>query len=158
MAPIRLGESLELRKMAVGPSAPPMMAIPAACEGSKKLCRGTNEHQLRIGQQGREIGHGTDAQEDQRRIPALAHTLIENVEYGVVFIESDLQAGIGTEGDVAEDDTQSDGYEQQWLEVLLNGEPDEEGSHCNHDEVPDSGIGKGRIGQELLKILYDKLS
>ncbi len=34
MAPIRLGAVFEERKMAVGPSAPPMMAIPAAWFGS----------------------------------------------------------------------------------------------------------------------------
>ena len=41
IAPMRFGESLELRKMAVGPSAPPMMAIPAACEGSKPIASAT---------------------------------------------------------------------------------------------------------------------
>ena len=35
MAPIRFGANLEDRKMAVGPSAPPMMAMPAAWLGSK---------------------------------------------------------------------------------------------------------------------------
>ena len=35
MAPIRFGLNLLERKMAVGPSAPPMMAIPAAWFGSK---------------------------------------------------------------------------------------------------------------------------
>ena len=35
MAPIRLGLSFDERKIAVGPSAPPMMAMPAAWFGSK---------------------------------------------------------------------------------------------------------------------------
>ena len=37
MAPIRLGASLEERKMAVGPSAPPMIPIAPACIGSKPI-------------------------------------------------------------------------------------------------------------------------
>ena len=41
MAPIRFGESFELRKIAVGPSAPPIMAIPAACDGSKPIAKAT---------------------------------------------------------------------------------------------------------------------
>ena len=35
MAPMRLGDNFDERKMAVGPSAPPMIAIPAAWFGSK---------------------------------------------------------------------------------------------------------------------------
>ena len=35
IAPMRLGASFDDRKIAVGPSAPPMMAIPAAWSGSK---------------------------------------------------------------------------------------------------------------------------
>ena len=55
-------------------------------------------------------------------------------------------------------DAQTDGDEQQRLEVFLDGKPDEEGSHRNHDQIPDRGIGKGRIGQKFLKVLNDKLS
>ena len=39
MAPIRSGASLELRKMAVGPSAPPMMPMAPASLGAKPNCR-----------------------------------------------------------------------------------------------------------------------
>ena len=88
----------------------------------------------------------------------MAHTLVKDIEYRVVFIETNLQSCIGTEGDVSEDDAQSDGDEQQRLEILFDGEPDKEGSHRNHNEVPDGSIGEGRIGQELMEVLYDKLS
>ena len=41
MAPMRFGQSFEERKMAVGPSAPPIMAIPAAWFGSKPRANAT---------------------------------------------------------------------------------------------------------------------
>ena len=88
----------------------------------------------------------------------MSHALIEDVEHGVVFVETDFKSCVGTERDIAEDDAQSDGDEQQRLEVFLDGEPDKEGSHHNHDQVPDRRIGKGGVGQEFMKVLYDKLS
>ena len=41
MAPMRLGLSFDERKMAVGPSAPPMMVMPAAWLGSKPRASAT---------------------------------------------------------------------------------------------------------------------
>ena len=63
-----------------------------------------------------------------------------------------------TEGDVAEDNSQSDGHEQQGFEVLLDGEPDEEGTYCYHDEVSCRDIGKARVGQELIEVFDDEIS
>ena len=88
----------------------------------------------------------------------MAHTLIEDIQHGVVLIKTDFQTSISTEGDIAQDDTQADGNEQQGLKVLLDGQPDEEGTHCDHNEVAHGGIGKCRVGQELIEILYDELS
>ena len=39
MAPIRLGASLDERKIAVGPSAPPMIPIAPACIGSNPIAK-----------------------------------------------------------------------------------------------------------------------
>ena len=88
----------------------------------------------------------------------MAHTLIEDIQHGVVLIETDLQTSVSTEGDIAQDDTQADGNEQQGLKVLLDGEPDEEGAHCNHNEVTHRCIGECCVGKELIKVLYDELS
>ena len=46
-----------------------------------KLGGCANEHQLGIGQQCREVRHRTDAQKDERGIPSLSHTLIEDVQH-----------------------------------------------------------------------------
>ena len=88
----------------------------------------------------------------------MSHALVEDVQHGVVLVETYLQTSVGAEGDVAEDDTQSDGNEQQGFEVLLNGKPDEEGAHGYHDEVAHRGVGKRRVGEKLIEVLYDKLS
>ena len=83
----------------------------------------------------------------------MSHTLIEDVEHRIVFIQSDLKSCIGTEGDIAEDDTQSDRDEQQRLEILLDCKVDENSTHHNHNEVTGSGIGKASVGKELIKVL-----
>lgn len=103
------------------------------------------------------FGLEINAEEDEWGIPALSHTLIEDVEHRVVFVETYLQSGIGAEGDVAQDDAETYGHQQQRLEVFLDGEPDADDSHQYHDEVSCRGIGKACIGQELLKILYDEI-
>ena len=56
------------------------------CTEDTKLSCSTHKHKLGIGNQGGEVGHGSNAEEYQRRIPSLAHTLIEDVEHRVVFI------------------------------------------------------------------------
>ena len=61
-----------------------------------------------------------------------------------------------TSGDVTEDNTESYGNEQQRLEIFLDGEPDEEGSHGNHNEVGYRRIGETRIGEELIKVANDE--
>ena len=88
----------------------------------------------------------------------MAHTLVEDVEHGVVFVESNFKSGICAEGDVAENDAKSDGHQQQRLKVFLDGKPDEEGSHGNHNEVGYRGIGEARVCQELIEIVYEEFS
>ena len=128
------------------------------CTEDTELRGCSDEYQLGIGDEGGEVGHGTDSQEDEWGIPPLSHTLIEDVQDRVVFVEADFKSGIGTERDVAEDDAQSDGDEQQRLKVFLDGEPDEEGSHSNHNEVGYRGIGEARVRQELIEVGYDEFS
>ena len=82
--------------------------------------RASYQKEFRIGQKGREVGERTNAQEDKRRIPAVANAGIEEVEYRVIFVQSDFKT-YGLEGNVAEDDAESDGNQQQRLKVLLNG-------------------------------------
>ncbi len=68
-----------------------------------KLSGRTDEHEFGVGDQGREVGHGTDAEEYQRRIPSCAHTVVEDVEHGALLIDADFESGGGVEGDVADE-------------------------------------------------------
>ena len=77
--PRRWGARRDDRKIAVGPSAPPMMPMEAASwavnspdadgghEGNEDAELGGSPEQQRfgVGDQGAEIGHGADAEEDQ---------------------------------------------------------------------------------------------
>jgi len=171
MAPIRLGASFDERKMAVGPSAPPDDGDCAGLIGLKskqqcyhvgaedtKLGGGTDEHQLGVGDQGSEVGHGTYAEEDQRRIPSGRHSVVEDVEHRAFLVDADFKSGRGVERDVADQDTKSDGNEQHGLEVLLDGKPDEEETYSEHHKVlPCRVIETGEL-PEGLKVLDYKLT
>ena len=91
-----------------------------------ELGGGSDEHQFRIGYEGREVGHGSDAEEDERGIPSGAYAIVENIEHGALLIYADFEAGSGVEGYVANKDTESDGHEEHRFEILLDSEPDEE--------------------------------
>lgn len=151
--------------MAVGPSAPSddtdgtgLARVEAHAQGDgvgtedTELGGGSDEHQLRVGNQGREVGHGTDTQEDERRIPALYHTLIENVEYRPFFVDTQLQAGI-FERYVTDEDTESDGDKQHGLKFFRDGQIDEEAPEKYHDEVAPHDIGETCIGEKFLNVL-----
>ena len=84
--------------------------------------------------------------------------MVEDVEHGVVFIKADFQAGVGAEGDVAKDDAKAYGYEQQGLEVLLDGKPDEDAAHNDHHKVGQRGVGEAGVGEEVEKLRRDKFS
>ena len=77
IAPSSSGASFVVRKMAVGPSAPPMMPMEAACGPVKpsriapkkatkhaELRRRAEQQALRVGDQRAKVGHRADAHED----------------------------------------------------------------------------------------------
>ena len=79
--PSSSGASFAERKIEVGPSAPPMIPMAAAspiskrpvargapeCDEYAELRRGSEEQGPGVGDDGAEVGHCTDAQEDDRR-------------------------------------------------------------------------------------------
>ena len=46
-----------------------------------RLCGGTDEEEFGVGEQGGEVGHGTDAQEYQWRVPTVLHTVIKDMQH-----------------------------------------------------------------------------
>ena len=69
-------------KIAVGPSAPPMLRIKAQGQRAKEgqedtaLSRGAQKKAFGIGNQRSEIGHTSDSQEDKRRVDAHLYALV----------------------------------------------------------------------------------
>ncbi len=55
--------------------------------------------------------------EDQWRIPASFHTIVQDVQNRTLFIDSDFHTRL--KGDVAYEHAESYGNEQKWFEVLL---------------------------------------
>ena len=72
------------------------------CTEDTKLCGSTNQHQLGIGNQCREVGHCTDTEEDERRIPSRSNSLIQNVEYRPFFIDTDFKSGFHVERNITD--------------------------------------------------------
>ena len=97
IAPSSSGASFVVRKMAVGPSAPPMMPMEAACgpvkpsrisaeEGDEhaELRRRAEEQALRIGDQRAKVGHRADAHEDDGRIDTGLDADVEHVKQSCI--------------------------------------------------------------------------
>ena len=123
-----------------------------------ELCGSTDEHQLGIGDEGREVGHGTDAKEDQRGIPAGAHAIVKDIEYGTLFVDTDFKTGFGVERYVADEHTEADGHEKHRLEVLLDGKPDEEQAYRQHNKVLPCGVVESCQMPELREVAYKEIT
>ena len=61
---------------------------------------------------------------------------------------------LSTEWDVTQYDAQTNRNEQQRLEILLNGKPEQEASHEDHNEVAPRSIGEACICKELVEVRY----
>jgi hypothetical protein len=120
-------------------------------EEDTKLRRGTQEQGLGIGQQRSEIGHSADSEENQKREEAAGHAhVIELTDEAAVDIGDDMTVGTQcldgmtgdfSEGYVGEHRPGTDGYQQQGLKALLDGQPDESETYADHDDVlPPSGL------------------
>ena len=116
----------------------------------------TDQHQLWIGNQGREVGHGTDTEEDQRRIPTLLHTLIEDVQHGALLVDTQLQTSV-FERNITDQDTEADGDQQHRLELIANRQEDEQQADEQHHDVPRRRVRESCVGEEDLNVLHQEL-
>ena len=83
-----------------------------------KLGSCTYQHQLRIGYQSREVGHGPDTQEDEWWIPPGCNPLIQDVQYRTFFVDADLQACFHVERYVTDKHTETDWNQQHGLKFV----------------------------------------
>ena len=124
------------------------------CAEDAELGGCADKHQLGIGDQGREVGHGADAEEYQRGIPAGANTVVEDVEHRSLFVDADFETGSRVERHVADKDAEADGHEQHRFEVFLYGEPDEKQTDKQHHKVARFGIGETCQFPELAQVVH----
>ena len=59
------------------------------------------------------------------------------------------------EGDVAEDDAEADGQEQQRFVLLGNGQPDKERTDHEHDQVAPVDQAEAGVAQKLQKKFHE---
>ena len=143
--------------MAVGPSAPPMMAMAAQGVGAEErhedtdLRGGAEQEALRVGDQRAEIGHRPHADEDQAGIDTQFHTQVEVVEQSGIRHENipvDMSVGekLGMvevrTGQVGEQHAEGDGEQQQRFELVPDSQVEQEECHTDHGDAPPSHLGE----------------
>ena len=114
-----------------------------------ELSGSTDEHKFRIGNKRREVGHRTNTEEDERRIPSGTNSVVENIEDRTFFVYTNFETGIDFERDVAHEDTETNRNEEQGLEIVFDGKPNEEQTDSEHNEVFPSDVGKTRKAPEI---------
>ena len=129
-----------------------MMPILPASLGAKPSAKaprnvtsgGPQQETLGVGDQRTEVGHGADADEDQTGIDAELDTQIEVVEQAGIRHEdvpmhmSALEERRVVEvriGQVREQHTERDGQQQQRLELMLDGQIEQQERHADHRHI-----------------------
>lgn len=108
---------------------------------------GADQQQPRLGDQGGEIRHGSDSEEYERWVPTLLDSLVQNIQYGAVLIDSDVKSR--EHRDVADDHSESDRNEQERLPFLLDGKCDEHDADQDHHQILPGGVGESGEVPEL---------
>ena len=118
-----------------------------------KLRTGTDQKTLGVGNERSKVGHSTNTQEDERGIPTLLYTLVEDVEYRALFVETYLQTGIHIEGNVTDEHTKADRNKEHRLKFLRHGEVYEEYTDGNHGKVLPCSVVYTGICPEVAEVL-----
>ena len=105
------------------------------------------EHEPGLGNERREISHGPYAQENQGRIPALADSLVEYVQHRALLVDAHVKPG--QDGDVAHNDAEAYGDQQQRLPFLDYAEHNEQHAYGYHRDVGECSVGEAGEVPEL---------
>ena len=116
----------------------------ALSEGKKDahLGRCPQQHQFGPGQQGGKVGHRPQPQKDNRGINTRGHAEIEIVQHAVGFVNP--KPNPLKKGNVAHQDAEADGQQQQGFVLLGNGKVNKETSDNNHYQM--SRVGQSKTG------------
>jgi len=120
-------------------------------EENTDLRRSSQQKALGIGDQRAEIGHGTHAHEDKAGVYAELHAQVEVVQQSGLRHEDvpmDVPSGeelsvieIGS-GEIRQQHAERDGQQQQRLELMFDGQIEQEESHADHDQASPPHVGE----------------
>ena len=112
-----------------------------------ELSGSAQQQALGVGDQGGEVGHGADAQEDQRGVNAQLDTHVKHIGQTAVIQDLDphrvlktitnevLHVDNAAAGQVGKDHAKCHGQQDQGLKFLYDGQVQQEAAHADHDRV-----------------------
>jgi len=116
------------------------------------LRRGAQEDELWVGDHVGEVGHGADAQEDERREDALRDAKIDVRQHAARIVHRERHAR--GQGNVAHDGPETDGHQQQGLVVLGDAQRNEGNPDGEHDHVAERQVDDARGSDKLPKNIH----
>ena len=155
---VRAADDADGRSLLTGKAQPL-----GAQEGGEdtQLRSSTQQQALRVGDQRTEVGHGTNAQEDQRRINTQLNAHVEHIAQAAVVQDVNpggvqqnfvahtnkvLHVDDVAAGQVGQDHTKRDGQQQQRLKAADDGQVQQEAAHHQHNDVQGLLCQAGKAG------------
>ena len=139
--------SLEAVRMAVGPSAPPMMPMSKAqdqrhqerCEDAQ-LRSSAQQQGHGVSQQRTKVGHGTDAHKDDGRVNGVLDALIDDPhKANAACVGSCIHHRLVEQSgqrQVGQQHTKGDGHQQQGLKPLADTKIQQDTCDYDHEQLP----------------------
>ena len=84
--------------------------------------------------------------------------MVKDVQHRAFFINTHLQTCLDVEGNVPDEDTETDWNQQHRFKLLRDGEVDEEEAYQNHDQMSRRGVAEAGVGPEVCQVVSDKCS
>ena len=81
--------------------------------------------------------------------------MVEDIEHRALLVDAYLQSRI--ERDVADENTESDGHQQQRFKFILDAQEDEHQADNNHPEMVHGEVGEAGVFQKLDQLRGHKL-
>ena len=112
-----------------------------------ELSGSAQQQALGVGDQGCEVGHGADAEEDQRRVDAQLDAHVEHIGQAAVVQDLDphrvleavtdevLHMEHAAAGQVCQDHAKCHGQQDQGLKLFDNGQVEQKAAHADHHRV-----------------------
>lgn len=125
-------------------------------EEDTQLGRSAQQKAGGTGDQRGEVGHGADAQEDQRRVNAQLDAQVDVVHHAagvaqhfpvdvVGLIEENLDVEDAVQGQVGHEHAEADGQQQQRFELLDDGQVQQHAGNRQHDGVFPAAVGEENL-------------